>query len=135
MKNFALAQCAVEYRPIDWVKPYTDNPRVHPSKQKAMLEAAIFRSRHINPLLVKPDGELIAGALRLEVAYQMGLIEVPVIILSHLSDVECAALRIADNAIADDGDGARSWTIVRHCCSAARRPAPVRLSCQPRLRA
>jgi len=107
MKNFALAQCAVEYRPIDWVKPYTDNPRVHPSKQKAMLEAAIFRSRHINPLLVKPDGELIAGALRLEVAYQMGLIEVPVIILSHLSDVECAALRIADNAIADKAE----WSI------------------------
>lgn len=107
MKNFALAHCSVEYRPIDWIKPYADNPRIHPAKQKAMLEATVFRSRHINPLLVKPDGQLIAGALRLEVAGQMGLTDVPVIIVSHLGDADCMALRIADNAIADKAE----WSI------------------------
>jgi DNA modification methylase len=107
MKNFSLANCSVEYRPIDWIKPGADNPRIHPPKQKAMLEAAIFRSRHINPLLVKPDGELIAGALRLEVASQMGLTEVPVITIAHLTDAECLALRLAANKIADKAE----WSI------------------------
>ena len=64
----------------------------------------LFRTRHINPLLAKPDGTVIAGALRLRTAFELGLQELPVIILSHLSEADCIALRIADNAIADKAE-------------------------------
>lgn len=107
MKNFALERCHVEYRPIDWFRTLGDNPRLHSSKQRSMLEASALRTRHINPLLAKPDGSLISGELRLQVAIDLGLTNVPVIILSHLSEAETLALRIADNAIADKSE----WSI------------------------
>jgi len=107
MKNFTLAHCIVEHRQINWFIPYADNPHIHSAKQKEMFQAAVFRSRHINPLLAKPDGTLIAGQLRLDAAREMGLEELPVIILSHLSEADVLALRIADNAIAKNAD----WSI------------------------
>jgi len=107
MKNFSLTRCVVEHRPLEWFKKYDDNPRIHPMKQKAMLEASVLRTKHINPLLAKPDGTIIAGELRLHVACELGLKDVPVIILSHLTEADCLALRIADNAIAAKAE----WSI------------------------
>ena len=107
MTNFSLADCTVEYRPLDWFRPYPGAPRVHPARQKAMLEAAVLRSRVLNPLLAKPDGTIIAGELRFEVGRMLNLPNLPVIILAHLSDAEALALRVADNAIAEHG----KWSI------------------------
>lgn len=107
MKNFALERSRVEYRLTEWFRTLGDNPRLHSSRQRSLLEASALRTRHINPLLARPDGSLISGELRLQVAVELGLTEVPVIVLSHLSDAEALALRIADNAIADKAE----WSI------------------------
>jgi DNA modification methylase len=107
MKNFSLSACSLSLRPPDWFKPFEHAPRKHPTRQRAMLEASVLRTRHINPLLAKPDGTIIAGELRLQVAKELGLSEIPVIILAHLSEADAMALRIADNAIPEHAE----WSI------------------------
>ena len=54
----------------------------------------------MNPVLVGPDCLIIAGHARLLAARQLGMSEVPVIVLAHLSDMERRALVIADNRLA-----------------------------------
>lgn len=105
--KISLERCSVEYRPLDWFKRFVDAPRLHPINQKTMLKASVSRSRHIHPLIARPDGLLIAGELRLDIAPSLGLTELPVIILSHLNEAEELALRIADNAIPEQA----SWSI------------------------
>jgi DNA modification methylase len=56
----------------------------------------------INPILVDEDGTIISGNLRKEVAELMGLREVPVIQITHLTDLEKRALALAENRIALD---------------------------------
>ena len=51
------------------------------------------------PLLVTEDGEVIAGHGRLLAARHLGLSEVPVIRLSHLSPEQVRAYRVADNQL------------------------------------
>src|SRR3546814_3315040 len=53
-----------------------------------------------NPILIDPDGGLIAGHGRLLAAKAMGLAEVPTIALAGLGEAQKRALRLADNKIA-----------------------------------
>jgi hypothetical protein len=53
-----------------------------------------------NPILVDPDGGIIAGHGRFLAAQAMGLAEVPTIELTGLNDAQRRALRLADNKIA-----------------------------------
>src|SRR5260370_34127930 len=59
-----------------------------------------------NPMLVGRDDRIIAGHGRLLAARQLGMSEVPVILLGHLSEAQCQALIIADNQLAITG---ASW--------------------------
>src|SRR5262249_2010390 len=53
-----------------------------------------------NPILVGDDGDIIAGHGRLAAARQLGLREVPVIVLSGLTEAQRRQLLLADNRIA-----------------------------------
>ena len=55
-----------------------------------------------NPILVGDDGVLVAGHGRVLAARKLGLSEVPVIVLSHLTPTQRRALMIADNRIAEN---------------------------------
>jgi ParB-like chromosome segregation protein Spo0J len=52
------------------------------------------------PILAGADGIIIAGHARLLAARKLGLTEVPVIVLDHLSETQRRALIIADNRLA-----------------------------------
>lgn len=56
-----------------------------------------------NPVLVDDRGVLIAGHGRLLAARRLGLAEVPVIRLGHLTETQARAFRLADNRIALNG--------------------------------
>jgi ParB-like chromosome segregation protein Spo0J len=62
--------------------------------------ASITRFGSVNPILFGPDGVIIAGHARLLVALQLGMSDVPVIVLGHLLEAERCALLIADNQLA-----------------------------------
>ncbi len=106
---------AITMLDIDHIEPFKNNPRKHPPRQIAMLEAGIRKYGFNNPVLVgaaesnakgtgNPSHDLIAGHARIIAARNMGMMSVPAIILPHLSEAERRAYRIADNAIALKGE-------------------------------
>ena len=80
--------------------PDPRNARTHPKRQIEQLRSSIEAFGFTNPILIDPDGRIIAGHGRLQAARAMGLAEVPTIILSGMSEAQKRALRIADNKIA-----------------------------------
>src|SRR5438309_3751464 len=80
--------------------PCVTNPRTHSPEQIAQLAAAIQEWGWTNPILVGAQGDVIAGHARLRAARQLGMHEVPVIVLQHLTEAQRQALVIADNQLA-----------------------------------
>ena len=89
----------IEQWPVARLKPYERNPRLHSDDQVAKVAASIASYGWTVPLLVTEDGEVIAGHGRLLAARHLGLTEVPVIRLSHLTPEQVRAYRVADNQL------------------------------------
>jgi DNA modification methylase len=94
------ARLEIEYWSIDRLIPYARNARTHSAAQVAEIAGSIRSFGFANPILVGRDGDLIAGHGRLAAARQLGLAQVPVIVLAGLSDVQRRQLVLADNRIA-----------------------------------
>ncbi|MBL0422596.1 site-specific DNA-methyltransferase [Ramlibacter sp. AW1] len=92
----------VEYRQIDALIPYARNPRTHTDAQVAKIAASIVEYGWTNPVLVDGDNGVIAGHGRLAAARKLGVAEVPVIELAHLSPSQKRAYVISDNRLALD---------------------------------
>lgn len=92
----------IELWPLERLKPYTRNPRTHSEEQVAKIAASIREYGFTNPILVDQDAGIIAGHGRLAAAQLVGLDQVPVIELSHLTEAQKRAYRIADNRLALD---------------------------------
>jgi len=92
----------IETRAIDRLIPYARNARTHSDDQVAQIAASIAEFGFVNPVLVGADDMVIAGHGRLLAAQRLGMSEVPVIVLDHLSEAQRRALVIADNRIAEN---------------------------------
>jgi DNA modification methylase len=86
--------------PVERLLPYARNARTHSDEQVAQIAASIAEFGWTNPILAGGDGVVIAGHARLLAARKLGITEVPVIILDHLSESQRRALVIADNRLA-----------------------------------
>ncbi len=95
----------IERWPLERLIPFVRNPRTHTEEQVAQIAASIVEFGWTNPVLVGADGVVIAGHARLQAARKLGLSEVPVIVLDHLSEAQRRALVIADNQLAIAGTG------------------------------
>ena len=104
MKRKAAEQTFLELKierwPIERLIPFAKNSRTHGDAQIAEIAGSIAAFGFVNPVLVGPDQVIIAGHARLLAARKLGLIEVPVIVLGHLSETQRRALVIADNRLA-----------------------------------
>ena len=96
----SLRPLTVTYRAIGSLKPDPRNARTHSKRQVEQIIASIREFGFTNPILVDPEGVLIAGHGRLLAAKSIGMAEVPTIELVGLSDAQKRALRLADNKIA-----------------------------------
>ena len=92
----------VEYRKVETLIPYARNPRTHNEAQIAKIAASIVEYGWTNPILVDGGNGIIAGHGRLAAAHKLGVPEVPVIELAHLSAAQKRAYVIADNRLALD---------------------------------
>ncbi len=92
----------VEYRKVQALIPYARNPRTHSDEQVARIAASIVEYGWTNPVLVDGENGVIAGHGRLAAARHLGMEDVPVIELAHLSPTQKRALILADNRIALD---------------------------------
>jgi DNA modification methylase len=96
----------VERWPISRLIPRITNPRTHTPEQVAQVAASMKEFGWTNPILVGADNDVLAGHARLLAARRLGMSEVPVIQLGHLSEAQRRALVIADNQLAITG---ASW--------------------------
>jgi DNA modification methylase len=96
----ATASLQVQYWPIDRLIPYARNARTHTDQQVAQVAASIVEFGWTNPILAGGDGVIIAGHARLAAARKLGMAEVPVIVLDHLTPAQRRALILADNKLA-----------------------------------
>jgi site-specific DNA-methyltransferase (adenine-specific) len=92
----------VEQRKIEALIPYVNNSRTHSDEQVAQIAASVREFGWTNPILVDGQSGIIAGHGRLAAARKLGLTEVPVIVLDHLSEAQKKALVIADNKLASN---------------------------------
>jgi DNA modification methylase len=91
---------ALERVDVSALSGFAGNPRTHSELQVKQIAASIREFGWTNPILVDATGTIIAGHGRLAAAKELGLREVPVIRLGHLSDAQRKALVIADNQLA-----------------------------------
>jgi len=94
----------IEQRLLSDLIPYINNSRKHSDDQVAQIAASIKEFGWTNPILVDGDNGIIAGHGRIMAAKKLGMTEVPVIELAHLSKEQRKALIIADNKLALNSD-------------------------------
>jgi hypothetical protein len=91
----------VEMLPPKGLKAYPGNARTHSKKQIRQIAKSIKRFGFCNPVLIDDDGQIIAGHGRVEAAKLLGLLTVPTVRLSHLTEAERRAYILADNRLAE----------------------------------
>ena len=99
MISIALVR-RLQHWSIERLIPYLGNARTHSDEQVRQIAASIVSFGFNNPIAVDADGNIIAGYGRLLGAQKLGLTEVPVIVLKHLTQGQKRAYSIADNQIA-----------------------------------
>jgi len=102
--DLVFAPSEIETWPIEKLRPYARNAKMHGDDQVAKIAASMAKFGWTVPCMVADDGELIAGHGRVLAATMLGLTEVPVIRLGHLGEAERRAYRIADNKLTEMGD-------------------------------
>lgn len=90
----------IEVWPAERLVPYDRNPRTHSPEQVSQIAASIAEFGFLNPILVDTAAGIIAGHGRLQAAKQLGLLQIPVVVLDHLTDAQKRAYVIADNKLA-----------------------------------
>lgn len=86
---------------IDKLIPYRGNARLHSEAQVEKIARSIKTFGFTNPLLIDENNVVLAGHGRLAAAQKLGLLQVPVIRLNHLSEKEKKAYVLADNRLAE----------------------------------
>src|SRR5260370_7134903 len=82
----------IERWPIDRLIPYPNNPRKNDAAVNRMC-ASIAEFGFKIPCLVRSDGEVVDGHLRLKAARKLGITEVPVILCDHWPEAQVKAFR------------------------------------------
>ncbi len=95
----------IEVWPVEQLVPYAKNPRTHSDAQVAQIAASIAEFGWTVPILVDSAAGIVAGHGRLLAARKLGLAEVPVIVLDHLTETQKRAYIICDNQLTIKG----SW--------------------------
>lgn len=91
----------IELWPIERLIPYARNARVHSQQQIDAIARSIRELGFNNPILVDGNDGILAGHGRLEAAIQVGMKEVPVVPLQHLTEAQRKAYILVDNRTAE----------------------------------
>ena len=96
------AKLKIEYMPIDKLKSYEKNARKHADIDVNAIAASIEKFGFDDPIGVWSDKNIIVEEHgRLMAAKKLGMKEVPIIRLDHLSDEERRAYALAHNKTAE----------------------------------
>ena len=88
---------------IGEIHPHGNNAKQHPRKKVRSVARSIEETGFNNPILVDRQGNIIAGHCRHLAAILLGMDQVPVVVLDHLTEGQIRLYRIADNRLAEIG--------------------------------
>lgn len=88
---------------IDELIPYANNAKIHGPDQIEQLRRSLREFGFVSPVLIDEDKNLIAGHGRVEAARAEGMIEVPYVTVSDLTEAQRRAYIIADNRLTEAG--------------------------------
>src|SRR5438270_9834041 len=97
----SISELRVEHVAIERLKLDSRNPRIHSDRQIKQIARSIKAFGFNVPVLADQDGYLLAGHGRVYAARRLGLRELPVIRLEHLTSEQARAFSIADNRLAE----------------------------------
>jgi hypothetical protein len=89
----------LERRPLAGVIPYSNNTKLHNDADIGLIVASVERFGFNDPIAVDEKGVIVEGHGRYEAAARLGMEDVPVIVLSDLTDDQKRLYRIAHNKI------------------------------------
>ena len=87
----------VEYIPIDDIKPYENNAKIHTEEQIEQIKKSIQEFGMNDPIGIWKDNIIIEGHGRLMACKELGMEEVPVIRLDDLTDDQRKAYTLIHN--------------------------------------
>lgn len=94
----------IEYVDINTLKEYEKNAKLHPQEQIEQIKKSIQEFNMIDPIGVWKDNSIIEGNGRYKACMQLGIKEVPIIRLDHLTDEERKAYTLAHNKLTMNSD-------------------------------
>ncbi len=98
-----MEKLKIEYVDINSIKPYKNNAKTHPQEQIDQIKKSIEQFGMDDPIGVWKD-EIVEGHGRLIACKELGMTEVPIIRLDHLTDEERKAYTLAHNKLTMNSD-------------------------------
>ena len=89
----------IEYVPIETIKPYAGNAKLHPQEQIEQIKRSIELLGFDDPIAIWKNGEIIEGHGRLIAAQQLGMEKVPIIRLDDLTDEQRRSYALIHNKL------------------------------------
>ena len=102
-RSAPASRLAIEYLPIDDLRPDPRNARTHSPRQIRQIAKSIQTFGFGVPVLIGGDGRLLCGHGRLEACRSLGIAEIPTVRLTYLNDTQARAFQIADNRLTELG--------------------------------
>ena len=93
----------IEYVDIESIKPYKNNAKLHPQEQIEQIKKSINEFGMDDPIAIWKD-EIVEGHGRLIACKQLGIKEIPIIRLDHLTDEERKAYTLVHNKLTMNSD-------------------------------
>ena len=93
----------IEYIDIESIKPYKNNAKLHPQEQIEQIKKSINEFGMDDPIAIWKD-EIVEGHGRLIACKQLGIKEIPIIRLDHLTDEERKAYTLVHNKLTMNSD-------------------------------
>lgn len=93
-----MGKLQIEYVPLDSIKPYKNNAKLHPDEQVEQICNSIRETGFNDPIGVWND-EIVEGHGRLLAAEKLGMKNVPIIRLDDLTDEQRRAYMLAHNKL------------------------------------
>jgi DNA modification methylase len=102
LRPLIASMLAIENVPINDLRRYQNNPRLHPKSQIDKLARAIDEFGFLIPILIDSQNKVLAGHARLEAADKLSLPSVPCIRATHLTEAQKRTFIILDNRLTEE---------------------------------
>jgi DNA modification methylase len=90
-----------EFVDLEAIRANPNNAREHDRKQIAKLAQSIAKFGFLSPVVIDASCELLCGHARYEAARQLGIMKIPAVRVTDLSEPQKRAFMLADNRLAE----------------------------------